>query len=134
MRRLSCDESTRDLEVLTSVVVPPILFLLQNDEVESLDGSLCLFDPLKDKLKGAILGVKTISLESGLASYTITPSDSAFGQVRVFWTSPVARVLLTYAPVENKFLIEVSVLSNQVDSVSVEYFFCHLELVLVFIL
>ena len=114
--------------------MPPILFLLQNDEVESLDGSLCLFDPLKDKLKGAILGIKAISLESWLTRHAVTPSHRPLGQVRVFWTSPVARVLLTYAPVENKFFIEVSVLSNQVDSVSVEYFFCNLELVFVIIL
>ena len=51
-------ESTRDLEVLSAIVVPLILVLLEDNKVDGLNRILGLIDPLEDKLQGAIFRVE----------------------------------------------------------------------------
>ena len=56
-------ECTRNLIVLSAIIVPPVLFLLQDNKVDRLDCSFCLINPLKDELHGAVFWVQIVSLE-----------------------------------------------------------------------
>ena len=53
-------KSEWELEVLFAIVVPVILVLFENDEVDGLDRCLSIFDPFEDELKRPELWVEQV--------------------------------------------------------------------------
>ena len=51
-------KSEWELEVLSAIVVPVILVLLEKDEVDGLDRCLCIFDPFEDELERSELWIE----------------------------------------------------------------------------
>ena len=57
--RLGC-KSEWELEVLSTIVVPVILVLLEQDEVDGLDRCLCVLNPFEDELKRSELWIEQV--------------------------------------------------------------------------
>ena len=52
-----------NLIVLPIIVVPPILFLFQDNEVKGLNWSFGCIDPFKDELASSELGIHVVALK-----------------------------------------------------------------------
>lgn len=120
-------KGARHLIIFSTIIMPPVLFLFQDNKIDRLYWSLSLFNPLKNELQGTVLWVYRISLKDRLNCYFVTPSRRTAGQMRILRSRPITRVLAPNSPMKDELLFEVHMLSNQINSVPIDdLFWCFL--------